>query len=87
MKNAKTRHTLLARAQEYIDYRRSLGYRMESDGKLVLQFARWVDELGHRGPVTTALALRWATLPAQAAKTYHAHRISGPVLRALLRFV
>lgn len=77
MTTANTRPTLSERAQAYLDYRRSLGYRMESDARLVVQFARWVDDLGHRGPITIALALRWATLPAQAAKTYHAHRLTA----------
>ena len=77
MNHVKPRPTLSERAQAYLDYRRSLGYRMDSDGKLVLKFARWVDELGHRGPITTELALRWATLPTQAAKTYQAHRLTA----------
>ncbi len=84
MRTVKWPRTFWQRAHQYLDHRRALGYRMQRDGQMLLLFARWADDLGHRGPVTVALALQWATLPAQAAKTYHAHRLT--VVRCFARY-
>ena len=84
MKTARTQRFLVGRAQEYLDYRRALGYRLEGIDRLLLQFANWADDLGHRGPITTALALQWATLPTQTPKCYHARRLT--VVRCFARY-
>jgi integrase len=76
MKSATTHRSMSARAQEYLDYRRNLGYRLDGPARHLLQFARWADDRGYRGPVTTALAMQWATLPA-TAKPYHARRLTA----------
>jgi len=41
MNRAKKQCSMLERAQEYLNYRRALGYRLQSDGEKLLQFARW----------------------------------------------
>lgn len=67
--------TMLARAQAYLAYRRSLGFKLQSEGCRLLNFARYADALGHRGPVTTELAIRWACLPQKADRRYWASRL------------
>lgn len=57
MKEHKTMVTL---AREYLAYRQNLGY--VSGGKELLRFARYADQVCHEGPLTTELAVRWATL-------------------------
>jgi len=47
-------------AQEYLALRRQLGYALVAPGKALLSFARYADRLGHRGPITIDLAVRWA---------------------------
>ena len=54
----KKRKTMTAMANEYLRHRRKLGYQLHIAGKMLLNFARWADHIGHRGPLTVALAVR-----------------------------
>ena len=56
--------------EEYLDYRRRLGYQLRTEGQMLLEFARYADRSGHCGPLTTELAARWARLPVEAASLY-----------------
>jgi integrase len=67
--------TMADRVEEYLAYRRALGYRLRSEGLLLQSFARYADDSGHRGPLTTELALRWARLPEQTTRRYQARRL------------
>ena len=71
-------------AEEYLGYRRRLGFRLRSEGKMLLAFARHADNAGHHGPVTTELAVGWARLPAEAAPLYQARRLQ--VVRGFARY-
>ena len=58
---------------EYLVYRRGLGFALESPRWLLRDFARHADQIGHRGAVTIDLAVQWAlssrsSHPAQAAR-------------------
>jgi integrase len=75
--------TMADRVNEYLTYRRSLGYQLRVEGQMLQSFARYADESGYRGPVTTELALQWARLPQQAARLYQARRLE--VVRTLAR--
>ncbi len=50
--------TLLSRAEDYLAERRRLGFA--SPGYAIKSFARYVDDLGHQGPLTTELMAAWA---------------------------
>lgn len=67
--------SMLVRVQSYLRQRRSLGYALHVEGKLLLDFARFADRSGHRGPPTKRLALKWATLPSSATRLYKARRL------------
>ena len=68
---------MLSRAQAYLAYRRALGFELQSEGIQLLNFARYADASGHRGPLTTELAIRWASLPPQADRRYWASRLEN----------
>jgi integrase len=70
-------------AKDYLAYRRDLGFQLRKREPLLLQFAAYADRAGHRGPLTTALAVRWARLPAQASPHYWAIRLD--VVRGFAR--
>ena len=58
---------------EYLNARRGLGFRLETQEGYLRDFARHAERIGHSGPVTIELAVRWAlssrsTNPAQAAR-------------------
>lgn len=61
--------------EEYLAYRRRLGVQLHFEGWSLKSFARYADGSGHRGPLTTELAVRWAQLPADATPTYQARRL------------
>lgn len=42
-------------------------------------FGRFADQAGHRGPLTSSLAIRWARLPAKASRLYWAKRLEAVV--------
>ncbi len=69
------RKRMLSHAVDYLTYRRKLGFQLNIEGGQILKFARYVDAIGHRGPLTTDLALTWARLPSTTTRLYHARRL------------
>jgi integrase len=67
--------TMLARVREYLAYRRSLGFKLRGHGYQLLGFARFVDGLRHRGPITPQLVMRWLR-SAPASPTYATYKLS-----------
>ena len=58
---------------EYLTARRGLGFGLETDEWFLRNFASHAERIGHSGPVTIELAVRWArssrsSNPAQAAR-------------------
>src|SRR5947209_7396367 len=78
------RVSMVTRAKEYLAYRRQLGFALQNAGHLLLRFAVYADRAGHRGPLTTALAVRWARLPRKAAAVYWARRLD--LVRGFARY-
>jgi integrase len=70
--------------QEYLDYRRKLGFQLRIEGQLLLRFAEYADQLGHQGPITTELALQWARLPEGTSRLYQARRLE--VVRCFAKY-
>jgi integrase len=77
--------TMAERVEQYLAYRRALGSQLDREGQRLRSFARFADEAGHRGPLTTEIALRWARLPAQADRVYQARRLEA--VRTLARYL
>lgn len=71
----KHHRTMLSLAEDYLMARRKLGVALRVEGQQLLTFARYADEMGHAGPLTTALALRWAKLPQHGAPHYLSRRL------------
>jgi integrase len=61
--------------EAYLALRRSLGYELAIEGEELRRFAAFADRIGHTGPVTTDLAVRWAKLPTNADPLYWARRL------------
>lgn len=81
----RKRLTMVSRAKDYLEHRRALGFALDEGGKLLMKFARFADRSGHRGPLTTDLALRWASLPKTASPRYRATRLS--IIRSFARYL
>jgi site-specific recombinase XerD len=78
--------TMMSRVRAYLTQRRSLGFRLQSEGCQLLNFARYADGLGHQGPLTRQLAVAWACLPQSAPRRSWARRLEvvGTLARHLL---
>jgi integrase/recombinase XerD len=63
--------------EDYLRIRRSLGFKLEVDGKMLEQFIAFLERAGAT-QVTTELALRWAKLP-RNAHPYHWRKRLGVV--------
>jgi integrase len=75
--------TMQATVDEYVTFRRSVGVALRIEGQLLSHFARFADQTGHRGPITTDLAIRWAKLPSGTSALYQAQRLD--IIRRLAR--
>src|SRR5258708_6098568 len=68
-----TPSNVLGWVEEYLDFRRGLGFALKSPAWQLRSFARYAEQVGHCGPITIDLATRWALLsrskdPAQPAR-------------------
>jgi integrase len=50
----------LVLVEDYLALRRDLGFDIERLGWLLRNFARYTEQIEHRGPITVDLAVRWA---------------------------
>lgn len=58
-----THPSFLALVDDYLAMRRDLGFDVENQRWLLQDFARFIDRIKHRGPITVDLAVRWAVSP------------------------
>lgn len=67
---------MLSKVHAYLAQRRALGFQLRCEGGQLLNFARYADRLGHRGPLTIQLAINWVCLPRLVAdRLYLARRL------------
>jgi integrase len=81
----KRQQNMSRQAQAYLKHRRALGFELRTSGKLLVQFAKYADRTGRRGPLTTDLILKWVHLPESAARSYKANRLS--IVRGFARYL
>lgn len=62
--------TMLSRAETYLAYRRSLGFKLKTPGRQIISFARYADDRGHEGALSFDIALRWAKTGATIADPF-----------------
>lgn len=68
-----THSNVIGWVEEYLAFRRGLGFQLETPAWSLRSFARYAEQVGHCGPITVDLATRWALTtrskdPAQAAR-------------------
>ena len=74
--------SMRARAEDYLQMRRSLGWKLRGDGRMLAGFAARLDDAG-QATITISAALAWATEPHDAAPAYWRRRLS--VVRGFAR--
>lgn len=78
-----SRTSKVALVRRYLAYRRSLGYRMHG-AELLFDFARLADATAPNEPLTTSLAIQWASKVSSARPRTHAKRLG--LVRGLARY-
>lgn len=76
--------SIAARVEAYLTERRRAGFALTIAGTQLAAFARFADGLGHRGPLTLALAVQWACSSRDRRALTAARRIE--VLRGFARY-
>jgi integrase/recombinase XerD len=76
--------TLRGHGTAYLAMRRSLGYKLDGHGRLLMKFISYLEDHGH-GTVTTEAAMSWATAPAAATRAYQNQRL--PAARCFARYL
>lgn len=61
--------------EEYVDYKKSLGYLISVESKELRRFAKYTREIDYHGPLTAELATQWAALDSTFSKLYMARRL------------
>jgi len=61
--------------QEYLDFKRKLGFDLRNEGKELFRFARFAEKLNHKGALTVGLALKWAKNTKKKTPRYWARRL------------
>lgn len=61
--------------QTYLQERRQLGFALKEDGWMLHGLVDYAAQQGHRGPLTTKLAVAWAQAPAHAQPRWWARRL------------
>jgi integrase/recombinase XerD len=76
--------SLTAHVSDYLAMRRSLGYKLRGEGRMLAGFAAWCDEEG-QVTITISAALAWATESPDAAPAHWRRRLS--VVRGFARYL
>jgi len=61
--------------EDYIVYKRSLGYKIKIEAAELKRFADFTRSIGYTGSLTSALAMKWASLNAEYSRLYMARRL------------
>ena len=72
----KLNKTMIMFVEEYLNFKRKLGYDLDNEGKELFRFARFADKIKHTGPLTADLALKWAMNTKKKAPVYWVNRLS-----------
>jgi integrase/recombinase XerD len=76
--------SMQTRVDDYLAMRRSLGFKLHGEGRMLADFAARLDEAG-RASITISAALAWATESQQAAPAHWRRRLS--VVRGFARYL
>jgi integrase len=75
---------MITEAKQYLEMRRNLGYALRIEGEELLRFVQYAEKVGHNGPLTVEIALKWAQTPS-GSRIYHARRLD--IVRRFARYM
>jgi integrase len=77
-------NTLHNAIDDYLKVRRSLGFKLERQGRLLPDFADFIEQHGDCH-ITTERALQWAMVPTRGSQRWRANRLA--MVRGLAKYV
>src|SRR5690348_7399 len=75
--------SMVSRVEQYLEMRRSLGFSLRGDGRMLMDFAEHLDRTG-QATVTTQVAMAWAT-QSEGTPAHRARRLG--VVRGFTRYL
>jgi len=76
--------SMASRVEQYLQMRRSLGFTLLGEGRMLRQFADWLDHTGQT-TITIATAVAWASEPSNTTAAHRARRLG--VVRGFARYL
>src|ERR1700730_740626 len=67
---------MIERVKEFLSARRQAGFTSKIEAERLICFARFTDDSGYRGSLTTEVASRWATASKHGRRLTAAHRLA-----------
>lgn len=71
--------------EEYIAYKRGLGYQIKVESEELKRFAAYTVAIGHGGSLTTDIAFEWVTLKPAYTRWYMARRME--IIRTFAKYI
>jgi len=71
----KNPESMIDRVNNYILWKRGLGYSQKTEAGELLRFAKFAESINQKGPITTDLALKWTQLAGHNSRLYQAKRL------------
>lgn len=78
------RITMKKQVKDYLNYRRSLGFQLKSEERVLINFANYAENKDHKGHLTIKLAVEWALSSKSKKNLTHARRME--VLRPFAQY-
>jgi integrase len=71
--------------EDYITYKRSLGFQIKMESYELRRFAVYSEKIGHVGSLTTDIAFQWASLKPEYSRWYMARRME--IIRTFAKYI
>jgi integrase/recombinase XerD len=76
--------SMVSRVEQYLALRRSLGFKLRGEGRMLLEFADRLDRAG-QATITVAAAVAWASQPSNTTVAHRQRRLG--VVRGFARYL
>lgn len=70
-----TENKITRQVEEYISYKKSLGYKIAVEAQELRRFASYTRDIGYEGSLTADLAIQWASLDPNYSRWYMSRRL------------
>lgn len=80
----KTNITMQQRVENYLKHKRNFGFQLKTEGQELKNFINYCNKLQYQGPLTTEIAIAWASSSKKASRLSWARRLE--IIRCFARY-